>query len=94
MNNKIIEPVNSPEDRLLTKKKNLALAISAALCATPTAFAQENVLEEVIVTATKRKSNMQDLPQAITAFTTDDILRQGFAVLDDYAGRAFPATRR
>ncbi len=87
MNNKIIEPVNSPEDRLLTQKKNLALAISAALCATPTAFAQENVLEEVIVTATKRKSNMQDLPQAITAFTTDDILRQGFAVLDDYANK-------
>ena len=30
----------------------------------------------MIVTASKRKANLQDLPQAITAFTTDDIERQ------------------
>ena len=39
------------------------------------------------MTASKRKSNLQDLPQAITAFTTADIERQGFNVLDDYAGK-------
>ena len=33
------------------------------------------VIEEVIVTATKREANMQDLAQSITAFTTDDLER-------------------
>ena len=53
MNNKIVEPVNSPEDRLRTNKKILTVMVSAAVGATPTAFAQENVLEEVIVTGTR-----------------------------------------
>ena len=33
------------------------------------------VIEEVIVTASKREANMQDLAQSITAFTTDDLER-------------------
>ena len=32
-------------------------------------------IEEVIVTATKREANMQDVAQSITAFTTDDLER-------------------
>jgi iron complex outermembrane receptor protein len=66
-------------------KKTLALMISAVLGTAPAAYAADQALEEVIVTATKRRANVQDLPQAITAFTTADIERQGFAVLDDYA---------
>jgi iron complex outermembrane recepter protein len=79
-----ISPQTAPEPRPRTSKKTLALMISAALGTAPAALAQNPALEEIIVTATKRKSNMQDLPQAITAFTTEDITRQGFAVLDDY----------
>ena len=42
---------------------------------TPQVDAQGRMIEEVIVTATKREANMQDLAQSITAFTTDDLER-------------------
>ena len=74
-------------DSITTRKKTLALVISAVLGSTQTAYAQDAVLEEVIVTASKRKSNLQDLPQAITAFTTEDIARQGFTDMDSYVGK-------
>ena len=61
--------------------------VSIALGTAPAALGQEVMLEEVIVTASKRKTNLQSLPQALTAFTTEDIARQGFAVLDDYANK-------
>lgn len=67
-----------------SRRKTLAIFVSMALGTAPT-WVQSQILEEIIVTATKRKSNRQDLPQAITAFTTEDIKRQGFSVLDDYA---------
>lgn len=64
----------------------LAVAVSAACGGTQVAQAQQ-VLEEIIVTATKRQANMQDVPLAITAFTDQDIVRQGFKTLDDYIGQ-------
>ena len=87
MNNKpdLLDPAVS--DGLMARKKTLALMISAVLGTAQTSHAQELVLEEVIVTASKRKSNIQDLPQAITAFTTEDIVRQGFRGIDDYANK-------
>lgn len=87
MNNKIIQPVNPPEGSFTARKKTLAVMVSAVLGTAPNAYSQDPVLEEVIVTASKRKSNLQELPQAITAFTTEDIQKQGFAVLDDYANK-------
>lgn len=72
---------------LAARKKTLALMVSAVIGTAQTSHAQELVLEEVIVTASKRKSNLQDLPQAITAFTTEDIVRQGFKGIDDYANK-------
>ena len=42
---------------------------------TPEVDEQGRVIEEVIVTATKREANMQDLAQSITAFTADDLER-------------------
>jgi iron complex outermembrane receptor protein len=72
---------------LTTRRKTLAVVISAVLGTSSAAQAQQAALEEVIVTASKRKSNLQDLPEAITAFTTDDIERQGFTGLDDYANK-------
>ncbi|AQA18653.1 hypothetical protein BST95_10800 [Halioglobus japonicus] len=72
----------------LPPRKTMALLVSAALGTTAASQAQaQAVLEEIIVTATKRKSNIQDLPQSISAFSTDDIQRQGFLGMDDYAGK-------
>ena len=46
------------------------------------------MLEEVLVTATKRGDiNLQDVPMSITAFTDADITLQGFRRLDDYIGQ-------
>ena len=72
------EPPSTPAFRL----KPLAIAVIAAHSPLA-AFAQEQTdeeetgrtIEEVIVTATKREANMQDVAQSITAFTTDDLER-------------------
>jgi iron complex outermembrane receptor protein len=80
--------------------KTLTAALSAIFAGIPAAYAQdaadqENqeggdmlVLEEVMVTATKRgELSLQDVPMSITAFTNEDIKLQGFKRLDDYAGQ-------
>ncbi len=87
MNNKTNRPVVYTPDTIHPRKKTLAIMISAILGTAQGVHAQNAMLEEVIVTATKRKSNLQDLPQAITAFTTEDIERQGFLGIDDYANK-------
>ena len=64
----------------------IAAAVSAALTGAQTASAQEGlVLEEVVVTATKREVSLRDIPASVTAFTTDDIARRGFKGFNDYA---------
>jgi iron complex outermembrane receptor protein len=63
----------------LFNKKALVLAVSAALAPQAQAQQAENAdstelagaLEEVIVTATKRESSMQDIPIAVTAISGD-----------------------
>ncbi len=71
-----------------SRPKSMALLVSAAAVGGAQGVAaQGNALEEVIVTATKRAASLQDVPQAITALTTDDIDRQGFVGLDDYAAK-------
>ncbi|HEX5766332.1 MAG TPA: TonB-dependent receptor plug domain-containing protein, partial [Woeseiaceae bacterium] len=51
---------------------------------------QEQGLEEVIVTATRRESNLQEVPQSITVFSTEDIQRQAFQNMQDYI-KALPS---
>jgi outer membrane receptor protein involved in Fe transport len=66
----------------------LAVAVSAACGGAQVAQAQQQqVLEEIIVTATKREASLQDVPLAVTAFSEQDIVRQGFKTLDDYIGQ-------
>lgn len=66
-------------------RKTLAVAIAAVAGASQASAQGRDALEEVIVTATKRgASSMQDIPQSIQAFTTDDIQRRGFKGIDDY----------
>jgi outer membrane cobalamin receptor len=76
---------NHDENSRQSKRRALSVAISA------TEEAQNNersnsLLEEVIVTATKREANLQDVPMSVMAFTNADIVREGFKQLDDYAG--------
>lgn len=70
----------------LFNRNAIAIAVSAA-CGSQVAYAQDAQLEEIVVTATKREASLQDVPLAITAFTEDDIVRQGFESIDDYVGK-------
>ena len=38
--------------------------------------ADDSALQEVIVTATRRAERMQDIPESISAFSTDDIAKR------------------
>jgi len=66
-----------------------AAACAALLGASPQLMAQTSddseaaILEEVIVTATKREESIYDVPIAVTAFTEQTILRQGITDLTD-----------
>ena len=69
------------------KKTALHLAVSSAIISSLTAsgvYAQENKLEEVIVTATKRVESMQDIPVAVSALTEDTLDDFGVANFSDY----------
>jgi outer membrane receptor protein involved in Fe transport len=76
-------------------KKTLGLAISAACAGVPAAQAQA-VIEEIVVTSTKRAASIQDIPISVQAFTNEDIVRQGFKQLDDYIAQipALSSARR
>ncbi|MEE4190857.1 MAG: TonB-dependent receptor [Halieaceae bacterium] len=64
----------------------MAIAVAAAAGASQAQAQDSPALEEVIVTASKRgASSMQDIPQSIQAFTTEDIQRRGFKGIDDYS---------
>jgi outer membrane receptor protein involved in Fe transport len=78
----------------LTKKfgkRPLSLAVAAVL--TPalasTAFAQTSrgasaMMEEVVVTATKRAENAQDVPVSVQALSGDSLRAQSIMTFDDY----------
>jgi iron complex outermembrane recepter protein len=75
--------------------KELKAAISAILAMTggsavaqtaPDATESEaTVLQEVIVTATRRAERLQDVPESISAFSSADIAKRGLTQMDDYA---------
>ena len=72
----------------------LAMAVSAALCATPPAHAQQAkddlTLEEIVVTATRRQINLQDVAQSISVLSTKDIETAGYREMGDYI-KALPS---
>ena len=75
------------------RQRELCSAISAALAVglPVTGHAQtrdenrSDALEEIIVTARKRDENIQDIPQAIQAFSQADIAKSGIKSLSDIA---------
>lgn len=78
----------------------LASAISVALyaasaqtyAAQPTAQQSKDdlTLEEIVVTATLRKTSVQDVPQSITVIGTEQIEKSGFKEMGDYL-KALPS---
>ncbi len=72
-------------------KKPLAAAIGLLSAPALTMVAQpvhaeEQVIEELIVSATRRDQSVQDIPINVAAFGGDDIRRQGIDDLSDLAG--------
>ncbi len=73
---------------------SLAMAGVAVLGAAsaPMAFGQQGAsaqaggLEEIVVTATRRASNLQDVPISIVALTSDDLARQGIDSIERLQG--------
>lgn len=79
--------VNGFTLRPLARAIALATATTPALVAAQTADQTEQgagALEEVIVTATKREVNMQDLPMSIEAFSGEQIETMGLFNMSDY----------
>ncbi len=73
----------------LSQAIRLAIA-SGALGITATAMAQEessNMLEEVIVTATKRAENLQDIPVAVQALSEESLDSMGINNFVDYVNQ-------
>ena len=50
----------------------------------PIAYAQDSVLEEVVVTARKRDEALTDIPVSLTAFTAEDIRSAGIETPQDF----------
>ena len=61
-----------------------ALSIGLAFSQTDSAFAEEDV-EEVVVTASKREANLQDLPMAVQAITSEELEAKNISDFNDIA---------
>lgn len=72
----------------------LAAAVIAALSPANPALAQDVdddlTIDEILVTATKRTLNLQDVPQSIQAFSQDSIEKMVFKSMEDYM-KAIPS---
>jgi outer membrane receptor protein involved in Fe transport len=80
----------------MAASREVTAAISAILSIPGAAWVQtahsqtestrsEGVLQEVIVTATRRSERLQDVPESITAFDSQAIAIRGLQQMDDYA---------
>jgi iron complex outermembrane receptor protein len=61
-----------------------ALLLAAAPVATPAQQSPVAALEEIVVTATKRATPLQNVPVAVSALSAEDIVARGFTQYADY----------
>ena len=74
--------------------KDRKIPLAAAICAvlnpayigSRATVSRPSKLEPVVVTATRREVNLQEVAQSVTALSTEDIAKQAFQSLDDVAG--------
>jgi iron complex outermembrane receptor protein len=67
-----------------TLRASIAAVLAGAAGATPVAWAQnQGGLEEIIVTATRRAQDLQEVPVSIVAITGDNLEMQGLDSLED-----------
>lgn len=86
---------NSMSPQFFRKPSRLAFAIAAALIAgtglSSAAFAQDEAddenLEEVIVTASKRDQRLVDVPMAVTALSGKDLIDRNLLQIEDFAAQ-------
>jgi iron complex outermembrane receptor protein len=67
--------------RVLWRRTPLAAAVAAALYPATAVYSQ--ALEEVVVTATRRELNVQDVAQSVAVFSTEDIEKLNLSDLED-----------
>ena len=63
------------------------IIVMTALIASGSALAQERVIEEVVVTATKRAESVQDIPLSVNAFTGAQLEEAGVKDIRDIAAQ-------
>lgn len=93
-----VQHIADPQDRAwqLHSLTPLATAVFGAIYPATSALAQsseeteQDGIEQIIVTATKRESNLQQVPQSITAFSNADIEKMVFRNMEDYM-KALPS---
>jgi len=69
-------------------RKIFAGLVTLSTLSVGSALAEDGKLEEIIVTASKRETNLMQTPLAITAFTQDYLDREGIRSARDLAGTA------
>ena len=79
--------VHNDKNNPANPRRTISVAISAAVAGVPVAQAQDESLEEIIVTATKRELSLQDTPISVTAFSDEQITLQRFTNFNDYVGQ-------
>jgi outer membrane receptor protein involved in Fe transport len=67
----------------IPSQRRLAVALAAALVPSAEAWAQNEGLEEILVTAQLREQSLQDVPISVTAVTGEAIEQGGFSDVED-----------
>lgn len=72
------------ESSTLPRRTALATAIAVALSSPAVQAQEKRVIEEVVVTATKREESLQDVPIAVSALTGEQLDEIGITNMADY----------
>ena len=70
---------------LSNRHKLVAAAVLSGAIAVPQVAAAQESLDEIVVTASKRAENLQDVPISVTALSSESIEHLGISDFDSYA---------